>query len=232
MTNQSDLLHTWQLPANSKLLAYYRWLYQADVANLSFCKLFWAIVASPAAVVIRAVMFAVHKLPARNPRPVKTTITPPPKKSGPSAALRFSIWLSVVADSIAAAWQPISAFLDEHSGIGKFFRPVALVVGAVAVLGGAAFGFYEWADLNPRGLLSALFALGLLIGGGLLILAAGFGLSALLAGRADAIGEWVDRNGTKIGLGFRAVYRFFAFGYHAVKTRTCPRVEIIPAKVA
>lgn len=232
MTNQSDLLHTWQLPANSKLLEFYRWLYKADVENLSFCKLFWAIVVSPAALVGAAVMFVVHKLPDRTPKPSKAPRlkVEKPEKMGPGAALTFSIWLAGVADKIAAAWQPISAFLKSHPGIGKFVRPVALVVGAIAVLGGAAFGMYEWADLNPRGLLTVLFALGFLVGAGVVILGLGVLLSLAVKDRADEIIAWVERHATSIGHGFRGVYRFFAFGYHAVKTRTCPRVEIVPAK--
>lgn len=227
MTDQSDLLHTWQLTADSKLLRYYTWLYGAGTENLSFCKLFWAVVASPVALVIRAVAFVIHKLPDRKPKAPKVKGEKAPS-APPVAAIKFAAWLAGVADKIAAAWQPVSAFLKKHPGLGKLVRPVALVVGAAAVLGGLVFGFYEWNSLASTSLYTILIVIGIAIA----LFGIAIGIATLTSDKEARIEAWLEAKLTPIGHGFRYVYRFFAFGYHAIKTRTCPRVEILPAKAA
>lgn len=228
--DQSRLLHTWTVNESEWKIRFYKWAYKGDLTKLTFCRLFWACTAgAPFAIIIRMVS---NMLPASKPKKERSsTQTPPPASRtksdrGAAWASSFSGWLSRAADYVVSKFQPIGAYLERHRKVGLVLRVGALVAALALLAAGLGIGFYFWQDLA----LTSLVGIGIVVGG--FVGAFAVVLIAVTVGDKYSktfrrFGDWLLRVTTPIGHFFVGIGRFFAWGYYATKSRTCPRIEVV-----
>ena len=121
--NQQDLIHEWTLTPDSGLIRWYQRVYRPEsLDNLTFCRLFWATLASPFAIVIIAIGNALEALFTKMFPPKKSVdemteeeleaaylriaerAQPKPKK-GHAWAKALVTWLEAVGARIGAILQ-------------------------------------------------------------------------------------------------------------------------------
>lgn len=240
-TSQSDLKYVWSLKKDSKLLRYYKWIYTNNTTDsylntLTFCKLFWGVVASPVVLIfwgiVTLITRAIDWLPDRKVKGEAAKVAKARKNKSKNSAIPN--FLNRVADRIASFFQWIGRGfswigrgLDNHPAIDKALGWVVMSLSLLALLAGLAVGFYYWNDLAHESLVLMGIDVAWIVGA----IVVGLGLALLIGlfvsplGRAG--GWFYEAILVRIGHFFRAIYRFFAFGFHAIKTRTCPRVEVV-----
>lgn len=135
---------------------------------------------------------------------------------------------------VRAAVRPVRTTLKKHPNIGVSFWVGVVLVVSIAVLGAFAFGMYSWASFSLGSLIVVLelIAFVTVIGG------VAIGVAHLINARTEAVGKALDvtydnvltpmgHGFTHIGHFFAGIGAFFAMGYYVIKTRTCPRVEVV-----
>lgn len=132
----------------------------------------------------------------------------------------------------------VRGFADEHhKGLTWIWRTL-LVTLATAFLGGLAYGFYSWAHLETQSLYYFLVGVGFVVFCVFLFRGIYALANRIPEGPADrsvdlvfdffGIVFWPIIHGAKlIGRTFSSIGAFFGMGYYTIKTRTCPRVEIV-----
>lgn len=235
MADASKFLHTWSLSKDSWLLKFYLFWYPiAERDQITFCKLFWAVVCAPfmgiawigigIGLAIIAPFIWIHdkyedrQLGKPEPEPE------PPK--GPSKAKQAAGKIPAFFARLADA---VSAWFQKHEKFGTILGWTCLAVAALVVLGAlitALVYLVTWLHSIWSGVafLTALAALGgfivLIVLGALLAWA----LSTTKPGEAVCAAIWAFL--CAIGHFFQGIGHFFGTGYYAVKYRTCPRVEV------
>lgn len=223
--DQTKLKHTWTVDEKSWKIRFYLWAYKGDLATLTFCKLFWACtVAAPFAILLRLVSISIPKSKPKDKKDVAEKVQTKSER-GADWAMRFSGWIGRAVDYLVAKTQPLGAFLNRHPLVGLITRILVLSGGVVIGLGGLGIGFYFWQDYS----ITSLEFVGGILGGVIAIAGISIGLAILAdhySKKFRVFGDWLYRTLTPLGHFFMGIGQFLAMGYYAVKTRTCPRIEV------
>lgn len=260
MVKQSDLKYCWQVTPDSYLIRWYRWIYEPDTPQLTFCRLFWGTLFSPFVAYLKAMVWPLKKLveghdkkKAHEAIKMVATYGPPI----PKHRSRISVWGERVAegigtffDTMAAGmqviWSPFRKFHAKHKrGLeiaGTAIWGTLLVSLAIAFLGGLAFGFYVWQQDSIQSMAWVGGALAFVVGAFIIGAGIAYGMHLLAnrspGGKADKTMDglvlffkilfWpVVQIAKLIGRSFKISGAFFGMGYYTIKTRTCPRVEVV-----
>lgn len=253
MSRDADALHVWKLKESSWLLKfYYFWYPWNDKSEQSynppnFCKISWAVIfAIPMIVgwvllgILSAVIMPFVWFKERRDNN-KFTRLERKAKSKEARAERKSAKKETVAKIPAWGSQKIDAivtFFQKHRWVASTIgKGVIVIIGAVVL-------FFTWMgawwivvtlDHNwvwslfwevIGGIVGAGVLIGILIGVGTLLDRTGWGSKA---GNAvyDSVLTPVGHGFRKIGWSFASCGSFIGMVVHAVKTHTCPRVEIV-----
>jgi len=230
MADQTKFLHTWEMNRNSLLIRFYQFWYgifDVDVNNLSFCKLFWCTILSPLMIVVYlsiGIFFVVVWPIATISDRMKRRSTNSSKVKEPRTKNRRAKDAAVkLASSTEGFFGHISAFLQRHAWISKTLKWGLLVVGAICALAGAAGIGY----LSYMGVEEMIKNWNLGVSDGVYIVLSFIGAVILITGVIYTVSE--TKYGAPIralGRGFAKVGNFLATGYYAVKYRTCPRIVV------
>jgi hypothetical protein len=235
--DQSKLMRQWTFKSTSPLIRFYRWGYTDDISKLTFCKLFWSCtLVAPFAILLHLVSAL---LPERKPRKEKTLEEliadrerRIQKKSRDTRAKRwatsFANWAADAGDHLAAFFQRIGDFFRRQPWIGTCTKTfgVSCLIGACGfVVYAIAYGIDFWIIHSFGTMKLAGFVLILVIAGvGILYFTTNWLMNHIRV--LEWIGEKVFGILEVILDFFCGVGRFFAAGYHAIKYRTCPRIEV------
>ena len=250
MTAQSELLHVWTVKEDSRMIRFYKWLYSENVSTLTFCKLFWAMVCSPIVLVLVGFASLGEKLFSRPnkvgsaPESYDEVLARMEKEAAERTQRRIdreNSWPNRFIRSVASFFDHIAAFFQAHRKLVKTLQVIFFLVVVAAVLAAAGYGLslIPWGNIHwgyffeqvfeQVGVFAAIF-LGVFV----LII----GLAYLIYYLVDEVdyseapvlrttGHTVRWPFVNFWHGLVFTGKFFAFGYHTVKTRTCPRVEVV-----
>jgi hypothetical protein len=195
----------------------------ANPSEVNFCKLFWAYIFVIPGLILHGLLEAGERLAkigedGRTKRALAKTEAedaPEPEPRGPGAMQRYLNWIGDVASRLIMRFTPNEA-TKRLLGIAGMALMVAFGVGAVI-----AFFYFlvlwwtttRWILLGGVGLLAIIL------------------ISFLMVNVLDRIGfgTWLAQREPGRGF-FRGIKEFFhvmGLGYHAVKSNTCPKVEIV-----
>ena len=210
-----ELKHTITVPHNAWFMRLYRrvWSFTDEPSNPTFCSLFWGYLLMPLGLLLWVVLFCTLIPVAAAADYVVEHKTKAPSALGgevkkqPSRLLRA---FTVLAARIKFAWD--------------FACPVLRVVGwglvacaGLAALGGSGYGIYLLAPLVGSNVLPILMWIGFVLGGFLTI--------AILLWVGCAItNKW--HLVARLGASLKTFGHVMAIGYVAVKSNTCPRIEL------
>lgn len=237
MADASKFLHTWSLSKDSWLLKFYLFWYPlSERDQITFCKLFWAVVCAPlmgiawVAIgvglgIIAPFIWIYDKYEDR--KYAKMDEEPEPKiEKGPSKAKKAAGTIPAFFSRLADA---ISAWFQKHEKFGTILGWTCLIGAGLIVAAGFITGIVYlviWLHSIWSGVafLTSLAALGGFLAVVALIALAAWALSATKPGEAFCAAIWAFL--CAVGRFFRGIGHFFATGYYAVKYRTCPKVEV------
>lgn len=226
--------HTARVKADSWFIRFYRWLWEADLDQVDFCRLFWGYVFAIPNLLVRVIGYLPYKLGLAIAE--KTEDRRRSWKLTPSdeAAIRARARVRRVErkQKFEKFFSRVGATADKVVAFGKAVWPVAKYPAyAVASIAGAAVlcligvGLYELALLIIENSTDVLHV-------ALIVLAVVAGI-ALTVGLAIGLGWFfMDtkygkqvRTGTKGGfLTFGGAIRT---GFFGIKSRTCPKIEVV-----
>jgi hypothetical protein len=207
-----ELKHTWTLDRDSRLLRFYLWAWEGDPSAVTFCKLFWGYVFAPLNLLARLVWLVIWPLRAAiakaneydkrhaKERPAKERPKPRPKEEIPG---RISVFFA----------RPIPRL------VAKIVGALVLLVTAPAALFGVGWVLYRF------GVWVATTDAKWVVGYGL-FMAVVFIASHWLDQRYDLDARWEARKARKRAKGGVTLGDVFVEGAKAVKSNTCPRIEV------
>jgi small-conductance mechanosensitive channel len=211
----TDALHTWTLDKSSFLIRLYSHLYGAPEGALSFCSLFWGTLLSPLVAIVlglgRLGTKAFQLLPEKKEPTLEEIRAARARRSARRSARTRRA--NAIRDFFSGLADGIVAFFQRHSLVSKALKVIGIGVLGLAVLGLLGFLIASFV-LYPIALAW--------LGGVILAIALSVFVSLFLSDHSDTVKSFF----VKIGRAFRFVGRFLATGYHAIKYRTCPKVEI------
>lgn len=204
--------HTWVFERNHPLIRFYVWAWNGSYTDINFCKLFWAVVFGPLAILVKGLGAILEPIANRldNLFPHTDVRTweqiqrdeeewlarrAAKLAKGPNVAQRLLHRIASAADKVAAFWQ-------SHATLGA---AILYAIGATLVVG-IVGGFILLWILNP---IQMLITCGIILG------------CAVVALLVILLGTYLDESGKAKSIG-----HFFKDGYHAVKYRTCPQITI------
>lgn len=228
--------HTARVKADSWFIRFYCWLWEADLDSVDFCKLFWGYLFAIPNLLVRVVGYLPYKLglsiaERTKDRRESWKLTPAEEAAMRARARVRRVERKQKFDSFFAR---VGGWADKVVAFSKAAWPVAKYpVYAVASIAAAALvclvgvGLYELVLLIIANATDALHVL-------LIVLAIVAGI-ALAVGLAIGLGWFfMDtkygksvRTGTKGGfLTFGGAIRT---GFYGIKSRTCPKIEVVGA---
>lgn len=231
--------HTARVKADSWFIRFYRWLWEADLDQVDFCRLFWGYVFAIPNLIVRAVGYLPYKLglviaEKTEDRRKSWKLTP-----SDEAAIRARARLRRAErkQMFEKFFSRVGAMADKVVASGKAIWPVARYpVYAVASIIGAALvclvgvGLYELVLLiikNSTDVLHVVFVVLMSIAGIALLVSLVIGFTWFFVD--TRYGKQV-RTGTKGGfLTFTGAIRT---GFFGIKSRTCPKIEIVDEGVS
>lgn len=191
-------MHTWTFSPDSKLIRFYSWCWAADAKNLNFCRLFWGILFSPVAILMRypvkgLIAFALW-LEHRSNGPMC-----------PEDPTDDEAWNKYHQDR--KAWEAQKKARKHHRtqkvfrAIGNFFSRYGAKILTALMIGYVLFILTTLVIAIVHNPWNAL------------VIPAGIALGLIIVG---IIRLFSNRN----------VVRFFSDGYHHTKEKTCPLIVI------
>lgn len=222
-----ELKHTLTVDEKAWYIRLYLWLYEATVSEITFCKLFWAYVFFIPVLIIwcilHLVFITVQEIDkSKNKRKIKAAIKPflhhswtilfwlthgKQEKDTPSWQIRFLERAETTGFRLVNFLSPVWA-LTRTKTFGRILLGLGVLIalgtiGTVIVLFVVFWGTTKW----------------ILIGAAASLVLAGVFRLLLSKFPLDSIYFYIDR----IILNF---LRIMMIGYVAVKSNTCPRIEI------
>jgi hypothetical protein len=231
--------HTARVKADSWFIRFYRWLWEADLDQVDFCRLFWGYVFAIPNLLVRVIGYLPYKLglaiaEKTEDRRKSWKLTP-----ADEVAIRARARANRVErkQKFERFFAKVGATADKIVAFGKAVWPIAKYpVYAAASIAGAAVvclvgvGLYELALIIIENSTDVLHVL-------LIVLAGIAGIALLLGIVLGLAWFFVDtrygkqvRTGTKGGfLTFTGAIRT---GFFGIKSRTCPKIEIVDEGVS
>jgi hypothetical protein len=217
--------YTWTFSEKSWIIRFYLWLTEGDKDQISFCKLFWAVLFFPLLTLLHGVRTAVEWVldvvdemrDSRGPK-IKTPKVPKPRKvrTGPTWADRLITWFSYKADNVAA-------FFQVHPGYGKTVRGILLGLAFLIPLG--ILSFVAWVGVvYTTGFLVVMAWIGSILGLGIAWVGIVTGIIYLI--EDTKFFQTAGKPLFAIGRGVLGAWHFLAAGEQAIKNRSCPRVVV------
>lgn len=222
--NQADLKYTWTFSRDNWIIRFYLWTWAADINQVTFCKLFWAYIFAPIAVIVKLLWILTWPLRllgrglkralAREADARKVTPEPkptkPPKEEIPGR----------IAEFFAKEWPRRVAKIVGWSVVVPTTLAIAVVLGWVLYMLVAVWfadGVY-WFLHTDAWLVVVQVVVAILIAG-VIALACMHYVPKVDQRRAE-------RRASKREAGEPTLGDVLVEGARAVKTNTCPRVEV------
>lgn len=228
---------TWQLREDAWYVRFYLWLWLASPRDVNFCKLFWAYVFVIPGLILHGLWAAAEWLSkigaaGRERRALakaKEENEPyvPPEPKGPNFMQRYLDWIGEVASKLVMKLTPNPA-TKRVLGIVGMALMVALGIAVIVVF--FYFLIAWWSTTRWILLVAAVLLAAVLLGI----------LTANLLERAGFF-TWLEQRPPGnhrffrgiasffrgIGRGIKEFFHVMGLGFHAVKSNTCPKVEIV-----
>lgn len=220
--------HTWVLPADSRMLRMYGWMWKTEPEGTTFCKLFWGYVFAPINLLarlvwallwpLRAVLRPVGRAMKESAAEAAARPEPPPKEPKEEIPGR-------IADFFA---QPLTRRVCKIIGL-CILVPLALVV--LALVGWAlvvfiplipvVLGDFVYWFAHTDAWVFVTTVVGVVVTG-LVVIYVGDWLDK----RYDLEARWERRKERRAAAGKLTFGQLLYHGAIAVKSNTCPRIEV------
>ena len=210
---------TWTFDADSKIIRFYLWLWNADPSNIDFCRLFWgyvfcwvALILKPAAAIAEAIDGRTASRPKRVPTLAEHLKAEDLRRE--KKAAKAAKWENSRLNGLLTKFED---FGTRHGAtLSKLFRGALVIVGGLVALATAGLLLYT----IVTNFTDFLAAVGLLLGVAL-VAGAIFWIS-----KRTTAAKRVDIAATKAWNGTKFFGRFLVEGERHVKNRTCPKIVV------
>lgn len=228
---QSELKHELRIKKSAWFIRFFVWLYEADKEDVNFCKLFWGYVFAIPIMILGAIVLPISKVlnatqPGRNARKTarrasRAAAKLPGSQRKPSLPMRFISFVGDVASRgiylIGSGWDK----LNQHRRVITSLVWATWILGALLGLAGVAFISVVFVDNFG---VTRFILLGIIT----VVL---FSVTFLVLDKIGAVGWATETVMIPTGRGIRrGTLGFFGTvrtGFHAVKTNTCPRINLV-----
>jgi hypothetical protein len=253
-----ELKHTLTVDAKAWYIRFYVWLYGGKLNEITFCKLFWAYVFVPIILPLNYVLLGIYAIKdsaqafakrERKPKPIQSPKAPKlvrPKRKSTPWQMAFLHAVEITGSKTVMAFQSVGHTLSPIWSFTKsqLFGRILLTLGTLIGIGicagivGVVVAFWSTTQYLVYGLL-AMTAIAVLI---YLLLRKGFVFIGNNLKKTEPFFEWLDRSLIRVGYFLRldkfglgvektgvGLFTAMKIGYVAVKSNTCPRIEVLGA---
>lgn len=217
-----EFKHTLTVDRGASYLRFYVWLWEGDLDKISFCKLFWAYVFAVPGMFLRFGIFAplvwvaAHAPRPRFKRTAKSLKGPPQMQR---VLGRIETTGARVVQRFGSAWRVVSFGGRLQYWGGRLLMVLGGLIGAGLVAG---VGYLVVSYFSTAVIVTAAIA------GLIASVAAVLVLKAL--GVIEVIGDLMLSGGRRARAGALGFFGVMRAGYIAVKSNTCPRIEVTTDK--
>lgn len=210
-------MNTWTFEADSKIIRFYIWLWEADPTRIDFCRLFWGYVFCWIALLVKPGAAAAKLIDSRRsvkPEPTLAERLKAIELRDEKKKVKAQKWEDSRLNKLLTRLQD---FGTRHgAALSKVFRAALVVVGGL--LGLFVIGNLIYTIVTH--FTEFLYAVGLLAGAAAIV-----GAIYLLTKRTT-IAKRVDIAANKAWNGTKFFGKFLVEGERNVKNRTCPKIVI------